>query len=232
MKAKYLYIFLIIFSLFVQYGCEKELTSEGVSRTTTYATINLNGDNPIFLNVGEAYAEPGGTTETGDPITITGAVDSDTPGVYGVNYSATNVDGFENSVARTVYVSNTGDLVTSIEGLYICTVERIDPAEIHEGIQFVRIWKTGDNTYELSNALGGFYAIGRGYGNAYAAGEAVITANDIPTNDFTFEDAYVPAWGDYATITSLTVDPVAKTIVFTTEYVVYVFVVTLELYEF
>lgn len=231
MKAKYLYIFIIIFSLFVQYGCERELTSEGVSRTTTYAVVTLAGDNPMFLGVGEAYSEPGASTNTGDPITITGSVDGNTAGVYTVSYSATNIDGFENAEARTVYVSNTGDLVSSIEGLYTCTVERVDPAETHEGIQFVRIWKTGDNTYELSNALGGFYALGRGYGPNYD-GSAVITANDIPSNDFSFEDAYIPGWGDYATITSLTVDPVNKTIVFSTDYVVYVFVVTLVQYEF
>jgi hypothetical protein len=232
MKAKYLYIILFIFSLFIQYGCERELTSEGVSRVTTYAVVNLNGDYPMFLEVGEAYNEPGASTETGDPVTISGTVDPNTPGVYDVNYSATNVDGFVNTVTRTVYVSNTGDLVSSIEGLYTCTVERIDPAEIHEGIQFVRIWKTGDNTYELSDALGGFYANGRGYGSAYAGIGATITANDIPSNDFLFTDAYVPGWGDYATITDLTVDPETKTIVITTEYVVYVFVSTLVQYEF
>jgi hypothetical protein len=233
MKAKYLYIFLVIFSLFLQYGCERELTSEGVSRTTTYAVVTIGGDNPTFLAVGEAYTEPGATTNTGDPVTISGTVDVNTPGVYTVSYSATNIDGFTNSVNRTVYVSNTGDLVSSIEGLYTATVVRVDPAETWDGLQFIRIWNVGGNDYELSHGLGGFYALGRAYGYDYAAQGAIITANNIPLNDFAYADALIPGFGLPVTLSNLIVDAGTKTITFTADIPgYYTFNITLVQYEY
>lgn len=232
MKNNILYI--IVLFLFVGLvSCDKDET-EDLSRVTEFAAITLNGDNPMFLEVGEAYTEPGGETNTGDPITISGSVDSDTPGVYTISYSATNADGFTNTELRTVYVSNVGDLETSLEGLYTTTVTRVDPFEEYTEVQFVRIWEVGSGVYEISHTIGGFYAIGRGYGDDYAAKGATVTVNDMATNDFSYTGAIIPAWAADGplSISDFTVDAETKTITYRVDWIGYVFNLTLVQYQF
>ncbi len=214
-------------------NCERNLTTEGISRVTTFAVITMNGNNPMFINVGDDYDEPGATTSTGDPVTISGSVDASTPGVYTVYYSATNKDGFSASVTRTVYVSNKGDFVNSIEGLYTSDVTRVSPPETHEDLEYVRIWSTGNpNEYGLSHGLGGFYALGRGYGDTYAGQGAVLTI-DFGTNTGTATGGSVPGWGLPFTITDVVIDPAEKTVSFTSDFFgAYIFNTVLTQYDF
>lgn len=209
-------------------SCERELTSANVTtKVTTYAVITLAGNNPVILEPGIPYVEPGASTNTGDEITITGTVDENTIGQYEITYSAINEDGFPSSNSRDVCVNYTGDLVTGIEGVYLCDVSRVDPAETHSGLGYVFIIDNGDGTYELTHALGGFYSLGRGYGYDYEGQGAIITANDIPGNDFTVSDGFVPAWGDNCSVIDFRVDPETGTITYTTLYVIYEFHITL-----
>ena len=91
------------------------------------------------------------------------------------------------------------------------------------------IWKTGADTYEISDAIGGYYAIGRAYGNDYMATGMSITANDISANDFTFGSPIgVGAFGGALTMDNMSVDAGAKTIDFQSSWDAgYKFVVTL-----
>jgi hypothetical protein len=82
-------------------------------------------------------------------------------------------------------------------------------------MKYIYIWKTGDNTFELSCALGGYYFIGRDYGLDFAFQGAVITANDIPSNDFSISQATSPGFGNVADITDFVVDPNSRVISFT-----------------
>lgn len=233
MKNRVIYILVLL--LFVGiFGCDKD-ESEDISIVTEFAVITLNGDNPMFLNVGETYTELGGQTNTGDEITITGSVDTNTPGVYTVNYSATNQDGFKNTVSRTVYVSNTGDLVNSLEGLYTCSVTRTnDPAETYTDLQFIRIWKVGDGVFQISHAMGAFYEMGRGYSDNYAFKGCTITVNDMAANDFTITGGAAPGWPNDppVTIIDFKVDQANKTITYTVNWLKYVLNVTLVQYQF
>ena len=184
----------------------------------------------MYLHVGEAYEEPGAVTSSGDEVMISGEVDVETPGIYDLTYSAVNKDGFEAFNSRRVYVSNTGDLVSSIEGLYVATVARVSPAETYEDIEYVRIWQVGENQYELSHALAGFYSIGRGYGDAYSATGAIITDNG--DGSYTVEDAYLAGFDDVVSVTNFTVDPATKTITFKSLFSDYTFNITLEQFQF
>ena len=81
------------------------------------------------------------------------------------------------------------------------------------------IRKVGANQYELSNADGGWYQFGRALGPDYASPGAIVTANDIPTNSFSFGPAVeVRTFGGLITLTSMTVDAANKTIVFTSDW--------------
>ena len=134
-------------------------------------------------------------------------------------YTATNTDGFQASGIRSVWVYNNGDLVNSIEGIYTATVKRGGKLTAqYTDLEYVLIWKKDNGTYEISDGLGGYYNIGRNYGVNYAARPAIVTANNIPGNDFTVSDFGVGAFGGNVVVSGFTVDPVSKKITFTSTW--------------
>jgi hypothetical protein len=239
-------VYILMALLVTLMGCEEDKSSEGLSRLTYYPDFVFNGDEVVFVAKDAEFNEPGVTaTEKGNSIPVTTsasglyfgetALDTSSPDIYDVTYSATNTDGFAGTQSRRVIVAGQGDLVNSIEGLYTSTVVRNGVAAAqYTDMPYVIIRKTDADTYELSDGIGGYYDLGRAYGTLYAAQPATVTANDIATNDFTFGPAFgVGAFGGAAEITSMSVDPIAKTVKFTTEWDGgYTFVVTLKQVEF
>jgi hypothetical protein len=224
-------IYLIFAALSLPFvGCEKEYEDE--SKITYFPEFVMEGESEIIQILGEAYTDGSVTaTEAGNPLDVTIIVRGEMTGYsgttvnvdevdkYTITYSATNVDGFDGSVSRTVYVAPpTGDMVTSIEGLYLGNVQRAPAFAVlaqYSDLQYIYIWKTGANKYTLSCALGGYYSIGRIYGYDYAFQGAEITANDIPTNSFSITQATAPGFGNVADISEFIVDPINKRITFT-----------------
>ncbi|QHT65987.1 DUF5011 domain-containing protein [Rhodocytophaga rosea] len=89
------------------WSCEKELDTEGLSRITTFADIQVTGDELAIVTLGQPYTDPGATAvENGKSVTVTteGEVDVNTAGIYTITYSATNSDGFPNEASRLVAV--------------------------------------------------------------------------------------------------------------------------------
>ena len=70
----------------------------------------------------------------------------------------------------------------------------------------------------MTDGVGGYYNIGRGYGVTYAARPVNITANSITANDFTVPNFSVGTFGGNAKMTGLTVNPATKKITFTTKW--------------
>ncbi len=223
-------ITLIIFSGALITSCSSDEDTANVSQITSYPIITINGDAEIFIEQGTAYNEEGAiSTEDGSEIETVisygsgtyfgdAGVDTSSPDQYVVSYSATNKDGFDGSAFRTVWVAKTGDLVNSIEGLYLSSVQRAPDFTVtaqYTDLEYVIIKSTGANTYELTHAVGGYYDYGRGYGFGYAARNAEITANNIATNDFSITQAQFPIWGNTVDITEFMVDAGSKTITFT-----------------
>jgi Domain of unknown function (DUF5011)/Domain of unknown function (DUF5012) len=228
-------------------ACEKD--TEGVSRTTFYPIITLNGEDEVFIEKNEAYTEPGGVALEGDSeieldvnysgTYFTGAIPSINTAVadkYTASYVAINKDGFPGLAARTVYVAGKGDLVNSIEGLYTSTVVRNNASgPQYTNMGYVIISKVDEETYAISDGIGGYYDLGRAYGPDYAAVGATVTANNIASDDFTFGPSFgVGAFGGEAVITSMEVDAAAKTVKFVTEWDggPYTFVITLKQVQF
>jgi len=203
-------------------GCKDD--TESISRVTNYPNFEFTGSGLIIHQLGDPFSDPGVTaTEAGSdiPVTVSEAgvymfgsgLDVNVADLYQFSYSATNKDGFAGSVSRDVYVVNNGDLVSSIEGIYTSTIVRNGVVSAqYEDLAYIIIWKNTDGTYEFSDGIGGYYDYGRGYGNAYIAPGLVVTANDIATNDFTFEDFSVRSFGGVCTVTGMTVDAGSMTI--------------------
>jgi hypothetical protein len=103
-------LFIAFFSLLV--SCNKDKihnTSDkvGISKVTYYANIVLSGNSVMSIVKGSPFTDPGAkATAAGKeiPITATGTVDNTKVGLYIINYSATNADGFTSSASRVVVV--------------------------------------------------------------------------------------------------------------------------------
>ena len=203
--------------------------SEDESQITYLPKITLEGETNIELDCdASSYTDPGAIAEAGGSqielfTTTTGTYFGssvvDGPDIYSVSYSAFNDDEIPATGFREiVWPPCNGDFVTSIAGVYTCSMTRT-PGYSTSGIGPILIKDMGDGVYAISDAIGGWYEHEYGYGPAYAAIGMTITANDIPTNDFTHDNVIgVGAFGGAATITSFSVDPVAKTIELTTEW--------------
>ena len=226
-NLKVIYIVCLLFA-FGFSGCEKDY--EDLYTITNYPTFEMTGEEVIINPFGASFTDPGiKATEAGQEIPVTTTVTGDffggtsfDPNVterYLYTYSATNSDGYPGSISRYVYNINNGDLVTSIEGLYTSTVVRNGAASPqYTDMEYVVISKTGENTYMLSDAIGGYYDIGRDYGATYRAPGLTITANNIAADSFTFNTTEVGTFGGVVEMKSMTVDPANKTIVFTSDW--------------
>ena len=101
----YKYILVILFSVFLFAACEKE--TEGVSRITEYAEFKMSGNEFLFVEKNSTFTDPGVTAFEGETeltVVVKGTVDTSTPGVYTIQYSAENSDKFSASVKRIVAV--------------------------------------------------------------------------------------------------------------------------------
>jgi hypothetical protein len=199
------------------------------STITNYPIMTLKGNATVFVPLGGTYNDPGITaTESGAPITYTSTavgtyrksttLDLNKADKYTQTYKATNKDGFSNTITRTVIVYKTGDLVNSIEGVYVSTTKRNNaflPASQGSSVnmKYVYIWKNTDGTFGVSDALGGWYDLGRNIGPTSATQGGTIAGN-IPANSFTFPGNPLSNeyFGGVANITGVNVDPVTKTV--------------------
>lgn len=236
-NLRIIYLFSVLLA-FTFSGCDKKY--EELYRVTYYPEFNMTGDEVIFNTFGSTFTDPGiKALEEGKDIPVKTVISGDFFGGTSFNanaadrylytYTATNSDGFSASSSRLVYNVNTGDMVNSLEGLYTSTVVRnkvVSPQ--YTDLKYVMIAKSSANTFVLSDAIGGYYDIGRGYGAAYRAPGMTITSTDIPGNSFTFGTADVGSFGGAVTMNSMTVNAASKTIDFECSWLTYKFVITLK----
>lgn len=233
-----------LFFILLLWGCQEE--TENVSRITFFPTFDFQGEPVILHTLGAAYTDAAVTaSEDGIELPVTVAVVGagtgykgttvpvDVADKYTISYTAINSDGFPGSKERIVYVSpSNGDLVTGIEGLYTSTVFRNGTSGAqYTNMKYIMITKSGNN-YEISDALGGWYELGRNLGISYRAPGMTITPLDIAANNFSFGTAVVGGFGGAVTATSLTVDAATKTLVYQCDWNVYKFVATLTQVQF
>jgi hypothetical protein len=156
---------IIIMLVLVFSGCEKDLTSEGVSKLTHYVTFDLTGGDFLLNPKGTAFVDPGiiameGTTDVSSSVSVTGSVNTGTVGLYVLTYSATNVDGFPASVSRSVIVYDPAAQETDLSGNYLSDVARISPARAFTGLN-VTITKLLPGFFTFPICWEGFMIRGR-----------------------------------------------------------------------
>ena len=97
---------------FIWTSCNKDKTNNtedriGISRVTHFATFEMQGDALMSLVKGTPFTDPGiKAFESGAeiPVTTSGSVNVNQPGIYVLTYSATNKDNFTATTTRTVVV--------------------------------------------------------------------------------------------------------------------------------
>lgn len=234
---------MLFLSLFmITTGCKKEKSTADISKITYYPNFTYNGDEVVLQACGTNFSDPGVTaTENGAALTVTTSVAAEyfgtsnslssiSPDMYSITYSAVNKDGYSGEQHRTIYSACNGDLTTSIEGLYRANVVRNGVVSAqYQNLKYVIIKKLSGNTYQISDAIGGYYDMGRAYGAGYAAAGMTINAVDIATNNFTFgAPVGVGAFGGSLKIDALEVNATTKKIKFTSTWDAgYTFVVEL-----
>jgi len=70
-------------------------------------SITLKGLNPMDIELGAVYLEPGATSDGGETVTISGTVDTASLGEYTITYSATDTNNNTSTATRTVNVVDT-----------------------------------------------------------------------------------------------------------------------------
>jgi hypothetical protein len=130
-------------------GCKPD--EPEASRPTFLPVVAVVGEELEVIVAGDEYSDPGATaSENGVTIDYTtdGAVDPNTAGVYTINYSATNSDGFSATATRTVivlpepFVEGSAD----ISGKYVLAVNQRNATlnKIVDGAYlFSDAWGTG-----------------------------------------------------------------------------------------
>ena len=158
------------------WSCSED--SQDPSKVTYYITYTMNGDEVMTVPVGGTFDDPGvvameGETDVTANVKIDSNVDTNKVGVYTVTYSATNVDGFDSSISRTVAVYDPA-ITEDMSGTYT-----VDPAQSNRDANgsvsnfansfTVTLTALAPGVYEVSDFLAGWYDQGSGYGSTYAA---------------------------------------------------------------
>lgn len=230
MKMKTINILFLSFLFIGIYSCE-ELETGPESTITYLPKFEVEGGDYIELTCNESASELGSVEafEGGSPIEVSvsvsglyfGASEISAPDEYLVNYSAVNKDSIPGAFQRTVFKKPCdGDLVNSITGIYKSTVVRNGSSgPEYTNMENVLITQVGENMYQLSDAIGGYYDVGRAYGPGYAATGMTIMANDISSDSFVYGDPVgVGAFGGVLVMKDFTVDASSGTIHFVTEW--------------
>lgn len=209
MKKNIIYAMLLALGVITLASCDKD--TEGLSRITTYAVLEMNGESFMKVNVGGSFNDPGcvatmGGEDVTDQIQVNSNVDTSKPGFYNVNYVVYNDDGFPASASRTVMVVDPNNFA----GVYLGESEF---GSRHYYNAPINITKRADGTYLIDDLAGGFYCYGRypGYEPTYDFHlEAILQLNADNTIEVLAQGGWY--WGDPMEDVSGSYDPATGTI--------------------
>jgi len=200
MKKFLLYTFAWILATSVLSACNDDNDQLTDTKITYYADIVLDGDDPLTVPLGTAYAEPGYTAtlnnnDVTSGVTVTSDVDVNTPGVYSVEYSYTNAEGFTTSESRTVVVYDPDCSDADLTGTWtvVSPSTRTSPSQVAFAGYTVAIQKLAPGVFYCTDLMGGWYAQRAGYGNSYAMW-GYISLNSA--NEVSVMYSHINGWGD------------------------------------
>lgn len=181
MKRNIFFSLILALAAIVLASCSKD--TEGVTRITQYATLELQGDEEVIIKKGETYTDAGCKAEMGGEdatsmIVTDNPVDVNKSGIYTITYKVTNADGFSATASRTVYVYDAND---PCEGMFYTTT---DSYRSYNGNNV--LWRVACSVFIYNNGgayfstdlLGGWYEQRAGYGSNYAGKGSFLVEED------------------------------------------------------
>ncbi len=222
-KIKYI-LSMIAAVVFITTGCTKKVTTEDNSTLEYFVAYDLVGGNLLKIEVGDVFVDPGFVaTEQGqdvtNKVTVTGSVDGLTVGLYTLNYSATNKNGYKSAATRTIIIYDPAAPATDIGGNYSTSILRTrtdgGPDVFKFGYTLV-MEKLAPGFFSVSDFFGGYYDQYLGYGPGYACTGYVQLNAD---NTLTLVSSSVSSWGDSLDdLVDGTYDPAAKKLFWRADY--------------
>lgn len=200
---KELFKIFVIVSLVIGFSaCEKNTSTEDISTITYYVTFELEGEELMSIELGDPYVEPGYTALEGEEdvtseVVVSGEVNSESPGLYTLTYSAVNSDGYSSSTDRTVIVYNPAAPDDDFSGTYSSAIERTesDGSNPRNHNATINITKVAQGIFYVDCLLGAIYSISSpyGYGPNYAMTGYIALEADY---SLTLLSSYIRGWGD------------------------------------
>ena len=122
MKKILFYTLMLCLSSFALTSCNDDNDELTDAKVTYYPTLEIQGAKFVEVPIGTTYTELGckGVLRGEDctsGIVTSGTVDVNTPGLYNINYTYTNEQGYKTSTQRTVAVCDP-TITTDIAGDY------------------------------------------------------------------------------------------------------------------
>lgn len=156
MKKRYVFLLITLVALIASCSKDSIINTHdrvGISKVTYYANITLTGTPVISVIKGSTFTDPGVKAEAGGaevPVTTTGTVNTDEVGLYTLNYSASNADGYSSSATRIVVVIPSAEQPgVDLSGTYIAVPVGTTPgpaqiSKVAEGVYYsTDIWTGG-----------------------------------------------------------------------------------------
>lgn len=207
----------------VALGSCSDDTTQDTSKVTHFVTFTLNGESVMQIPVGSSFTDPGvvameGTEDVTSSVKVDGTVNANAIGIYSIQYSAVNQDGFSSSASRTVAVYDP-NVSADISGAYTVGKGtfrlRAGVTTAYSGFA-ITLTQAAPGIFLMSDYLGGYYDQRAGYGSSYAL-TGYMKLN--PDNTVEALTGHVAGWGDdFTAFKDGKYDPTTGTISYTVSY--------------
>jgi hypothetical protein len=200
---RFLFITSIAISTVMLNACisDEDKDSYGLSKVTTFPTLELLGDAECWIVKGASFQDPGYQSEfnVGD-VVIAGSVNSNAQGLYELSYTATNTEGYSVTKTRKVFVADIVNGKTGLEGMYTSNIHRVADTGAAADRGPFNIALTAvpdmDGYYYIIDLLGGWYVIGGGASYANYGYKGYIRVDQ--GGNITFLWSGTTPWADIA----------------------------------
>jgi uncharacterized protein (TIGR02145 family) len=160
--------YIVTYSVTDSAGNTSTVTRTVIVLDTQPPIITILGANPISVNQGDTYSDPGATaTDNVDgnlasSIVVSGTVDTNSSGNYNINYNVTDSAGnAANQATRTVVVVETTPTVDAGPDQTICEDETVTLGEATASNVSSVIWTTsGDGAFDNPSIINPTYTPG------------------------------------------------------------------------
>ncbi|MBL3656869.1 immunoglobulin-like domain-containing protein [Fulvivirga sediminis] len=152
MKNRFINILILFAAVTLCISCDDD--TDDVSFITTYPDFEIQGGTYLSIVSGNSYEDAGAIATEGEnqlEVTSSGSVDSDTPGLYTITYTATNSDGYDGSAQRVIAVTEEDVSSEDLSGPYLSGSRSVNYEQRASGLYY------GENLWADSNGVSGYF---------------------------------------------------------------------------